>query len=80
VKRLTLLALLLASSSLVGAPSPMPKAQRKVERPAVRPSVVHVPDVDPHMIVNWRVIPQPAAVFKVPAQEAAQPPNADPPG
>jgi hypothetical protein len=75
-----LLALLLASSSLVAAPAPVPKPQRKPERPAVRPSVTYVPDVDPHVIVNWRVRPQPAAVFKVPVQTPAQPPNADPPG
>jgi hypothetical protein len=80
VKRLALLAMLLASSSLLAAPAPLKKPQRKPERPVVRPSVVHVPDIDPHVIVNWRVIPQPAAVFKVPAQEAAQPPSADPPG
>jgi len=34
VKRLALFALLLASSSLVAAPAPLTKSQRKAERPA----------------------------------------------
>ena len=34
MKRLALVALLLASSSLVAAPAPLPKPQRKAERPA----------------------------------------------
>ena len=34
MKRLALLALLLASSSVVAAPAPIQKAKRKAERPA----------------------------------------------
>ena len=82
MKNLALLALLLVSSSLVAAPAPVPKPQRKAERPAARQSVAYVPDFDSHGagFARWRVMAQPAAVFKVPAQEPAQPLNADPPG
>jgi hypothetical protein len=82
VKRLALLALMLASSSVVAAPAPVPKPQRGPERPAARQGVAHVPDFDPRGagFARWRVVAQPAAVFKVPAQEPAQPPDAAPPG
>jgi hypothetical protein len=77
VKRLALLALLLASSPLVAAPAPLPKPQRKAERPApVVRKVVYVYEaaavVPRRQPVRWVVIVHPAP--------PAQPPNADPPG
>jgi hypothetical protein len=42
LKRLALVALLLASSPVVSAPAPLPKPQRKAERPAAQQSGVAV--------------------------------------
>src|SRR5262249_58318785 len=81
VKRLALLALLLAAPSIVAAPAPVPKPQRKAERPAVmiRKVIYFVEEVRgvplPPVMV-WNVVPNPLP----PVQAPAQPPNADPPG
>jgi hypothetical protein len=77
VKRLTSLALLLASSSLMAAPAPVPKPQRKAEpQPVVVRKVVYVYEVAPvvprRQFARWVVIVHPAP--------HTQPPNADPPG
>ena len=82
MKRIALLALLLASSSVVAAPAPIQKAKRKAERPAVqapaRPDAEGVEVV----VVNLGVVAQPinAVVIGAAVQAPAQPPNADPPG
>lgn len=81
MKRLALLALLLAAPSIVAAPAPVPKPQRKAERPAVmiRKVIYFVEEVRgvplPPVMV-WNVVPNPLP----PVQAPAQPPNADPPG
>jgi uncharacterized protein (DUF2252 family) len=80
VKRLALLALLLASSSVVAAPAPLPKPQRKPERPAARQArVVVIESLDVVVVVNLNVQPLGAPLL-LPPLEPAQPPNADPPG
>jgi hypothetical protein len=88
VKRLTLLALLLASSSLVAAPAPVPKPQRRAERPPARQDeavliweAAVMNNVNAQQfrgrarVVVFRLVAQPP-----PVQAPAQPPNADPPG
>jgi hypothetical protein len=80
VKRLALLALLLASSCVVAAPAPSPKPQRKAERAAVQQtSVVILDGIDEVVIVNVNVQPLGAPLL-LPPMAPAQPPNADPPG
>jgi hypothetical protein len=84
VKRLALLALLLASSALVAAPAPLPKPQRKAERPAParKPARLDLDGFDVVVVVNLGVVAQPinAVVIGAAVQAPAQPPNADPPG
>jgi hypothetical protein len=85
VKRLALVALLLASSSLVAAPAPVPKPQRKPERPAVvqAPALPDAEGVVEVAVVNLGVVAQPinaVVVIGAAVQAPAQPPNADPPG
>jgi hypothetical protein len=89
MKRLALVALLLVSSSLVAAPAPVPKPQRKPERPAARQSSV-TDGLDDLLIMKlgqvqgrqaarvqmWARLVQAAQAQAQPAQ----PPNADPPG
>ena len=87
MKRLALLALLLASSSLVAAPAPVPKPQRKEERP---PAQQNEAVVTHKVVMNQRGARQlcvrvragvfVAAQVPQPQQAPAQPPNADPPG
>jgi hypothetical protein len=82
VKRLVLLALLVASSSLVAAPAPMPKPQRKAERPSVVQRVYVIDFADSGAVENLVVIRQALGGLQQvpPPQQPAQPPNADPPG
>jgi hypothetical protein len=87
MKRLALLALLLASSSLVAAPAPVPKPQRKAERPPARQDeAVLIWEAAVMNNVNAQQFRgrARAVVFRLVAppqvQAPAQPPNADPPG
>jgi endonuclease YncB( thermonuclease family) len=83
VKRLALLALLLASSSAAAAPAPLPKPQRKAERPAVViRKVAYVRDNDGLVLrVNRRILAaQQLGVPLLLPPPPAQPPSADPPG
>jgi hypothetical protein len=82
VKRLALVALLLASPSLVAAPAPMPKPQRKAERPAAGQSAALVIESsDDVVVVNFGGNVPLGAIRPAPPPPApAQPPNADPPG
>ena len=85
MKRLSLLALLLASSSLVAAPAPFAKPQRKPERPATRQHPTFVVErIEEVLVPNFQLVglaigaaqPAPPPPFQAPAQ----PRNADPPG
>jgi hypothetical protein len=86
VKRLTLLALLLASSSALAAPAPVPKPQRKAEHPPARQDEPVITDVAVWNLANGQQLRGRArvVVFRLVAppqpQAPAQPPNADPPG
>jgi hypothetical protein len=86
VKRLALLALLLASSSLVAAPAPPPKPQRKAERPvAVQTSAAVVlntgDEIDvANVALLWAKLPERLRRQLQQQLQPAQPPNADPPG
>jgi hypothetical protein len=74
VKRLALLALLLASSSLVAAAAPMPKPQRKAE-PV--PKEQAADQLHPSADLGGVPVPPPAVpVAPIPARA----PNAEPPG
>ena len=84
MKRLALLALLLASSSVVAAPAPLQKPQRKPERPAAAQTPAR-PDAEgvEVAVVNLGFVAQPinaVVVIGAAIQPPAQPPNADPPG
>jgi hypothetical protein len=85
MKRLALIALLLASSSLVAAPAPVQKPQRKPERPAARQSGAVVPSGIDDLVLgrlNARQAVKVRLLLAVQVQQVlpAQPPNADPPG
>jgi hypothetical protein len=90
MKRLALLALLLASSSLVAAPAPVPKPQRKPERSpppsscgfavTAGPGEVEVFKLARRQVVLVGFIAPPPVNAPAPVQAPAQPPNADPPG
>jgi hypothetical protein len=84
VKRLSMLALLLASSSLVAASAPLPKPQRRAERLARQsgpPLVEFIEDVAvPNLNVVGVAIGAIQAAPRAVRQAPAQPPDADPPG
>jgi hypothetical protein len=83
VKRLALLTLLLASSSLVAAPAPLPKPQRKAERLApAQQQGAPVPDEGIAERIRFVMLAMAAAqpVLPPPGQAPALPKNADPPG
>jgi hypothetical protein len=87
VKRLALLALLLASSSLVAAPAPIQKPQRKAERPVAQQDKAVITDVAVWNLANGQQLRgrgRAVVFFAVraaqPQQVPAQPKNADPPG
>jgi hypothetical protein len=86
VKRFTLLTLLLASSSLVAAPAPFQKSQRKAERPAAVQKAAAVVLMGEEVAVAkvvgvWAKLPQRERLRQLQQQpQPAQPPNADPPG
>jgi hypothetical protein len=83
VKRLALLALLLAWSPLVAAPAPVPKPQRKPERPAARqaPAVVLTDGTHDVVVVKLgQLKARQAGRVWARLVEVAQPPSADPPG
>jgi hypothetical protein len=79
VKRLALLAMLLASSPLVAAPAPLPKPQRKAGRPAVQHSVTYFNDFD-RWVVNAQQLGAAQWAPLFPPAMPAQRKNADPPG
>jgi len=85
MKRLALLALLLASSPLVAAPAPVPKPQRKPQRPAAGQKAAAVVLMGEEVAVAkvavlWAKLPQRERVRLLQQQpQPAQPPNADPP-
>jgi hypothetical protein len=82
VKRLALLALLLASSSLVAAPAPLQKTHRKAERLAARQDAAGDRAEVEVVVVNLGFVGQIGAnvVIGAAPQAPAQPRNADPPG
>jgi hypothetical protein len=82
VKRLALLALLLASSCVVAAPAPLPKAKRKAERAAAvqQPAAYVVYGTDEQVLVGFRInVPPLGPAQPAPPQAPAQPLNPDPP-
>ena len=85
MKRLALLTLLLASSSVVAAPAPVPKPQRKAERPAAvqTPTVLILDEIDMGfrvLVANVQLNAQPLGAPLLLPPLPTQPPNADPPG
>ena len=79
MNRLSLLALLLASSSLVAAPAPFAKPQRKPELPKKTVMLDGLPFLSIGVDVDGIVL-LPAQPAPPPPQKPAQPRNADPPG
>src|SRR4051812_12524928 len=82
---LALLALLLASSSLVAAPAPVPKPQRKPARPASTSQAARqlLDSIDEPVLRVWRVNAQQQALQWAPLllpPTPTQPPTAAPPG
>jgi hypothetical protein len=80
VKRLALFALLLASSSLVAAPAPVPKPQRKPDRPAAQQPILYVDVIEEVVVPNFNVVGVAIGAIQPARQAPTQPPNADPPG
>jgi hypothetical protein len=80
VKRLALLALLFATSSLVAAPAPMPKLQWKAEPQPKKVILENRLQFDGYLGGQYGALFLAAQLAPPPPQKPAQPPNADPPG
>jgi hypothetical protein len=83
VKRLCVLALLVACGWAAAAPAPLSKPQRKAERPATeRFVIIEVGTIDAVIVANLNLNAAPplGALPPPPPPAPVQPPNADPPG